>query len=54
VAGGINYIKSLLAAARILPTTRSTKRKYIHVSDVSAQFSAAGKFSDIKLIPNAS
>ena len=30
------------------------KRKYIHVSDISAQFSAAGKLSDIKLIPNAS
>ena len=25
VAGGINYIKSLLAAARLLPTTKSTK-----------------------------
>lgn len=54
MAGDINYIKSLLATARILPKTRSTKRKYIHVSDISAQFSATGKLSDIKLIPNAS
>lgn len=54
MAGEINYIKSLLATARILPKTRSTKRKYIHVSDISAQFSATGKLSDIKLIPNAS
>ena len=54
MVGEINYIKSLLATARILPKTRSTKRKYIHVSDISAQFSAAGKLSDIKLIPNAS